>query len=664
MKKCPTCERSYSDDTLNFCLEDGHWLVDDVQETPTVILPVDSANEPPTKQHITLHTAAGPRIAFDHGTSNRIDQKSNTRSRKSRYIFIGGLALFGIIAISAAAFWNFTPRNRSAVAPSVSRTVQVTTWSGLDLFPTISRDGRMIAFSSDRSGSFEIYVKQLVAGARDIQVTSDGNQNLQPSLSPDGSFIAFHSKTRGGIWMVPSTGGTARQLSNFGSAPAFSPDGLQVAFQSDPLNDISSNVRNALPPSTIWTVVAVGGEPMQLTSKGEPPGGHGHPSWSPDGKKLVFDVSDWASARLACFDLTSRAVKLLKIDDGPLSDPIFSADGEFVYFSANMNTTLQQMSVDDDCEATGKAQSIFDSSGARIRQIAVDGSGKRIAYSTLATTSNIWSMPVSGTVVGQPEQITHAALTRSIYPAFSPDGTKIAFQRFSAGNLSHLWLINSDGSNEMQIGTQAAVCPIWARDGSRIWFISPQGDATSMWYITPDGATERKLFDFGEEVYIAKPSPDGKWMAYQSKQSGTSNVFLRSSDGSQIRQMTFDEESAGFPAWSPDGKWLGIQLKRGADSFIGVMPSDGGPITQLTNEPGQSWVNDWAANGDEIIFAGQRSGIWNLYAVSRSTMKQRKLTNFTKLNTYVRYPVWSPANDRLAFEYAETTGNIWMVELK
>jgi len=40
------------------------------------------------------------------------------------------------------------------------------------------------------------------------------------------------------------------------------------------------------------------------------------------------------------------------------------------------------------------------------------------------------------------------------------------------------------------------------------------------------------------------------------------------------------------------------------------------------------------------------------------------LTSYTKLNAYVRYPSWSPLGEKIVYEYAETTGNIWMLELK
>jgi hypothetical protein len=46
------------------------------------------------------------------------------------------------------------------------------------------------------------------------------------------------------------------------------------------------------------------------------------------------------------------------------------------------------------------------------------------------------------------------------------------------------------------------------------------------------------------------------------------------------------------------------------------------------------------------------------------TKEQKKLTNYTSLNAFVRYPNWSPLGDRIAYEYAETNGNIWVAEIK
>jgi Tol biopolymer transport system component len=131
----------------------------------------------------------------------------------------------------------------------------------------------------------------------------------------------------------------------------------------------------------------------------------------------------------------------------------------------------------------------------------------------------------------------------------------------------------------------------------------------------------------------------------------------------QPKQLTFDRELMGFPCWSPDGRWLAFQMQRGADTHIVVMPSEGGPVTPLTSAPGQSWAHGWAPDGDRIAFAGLRGGYWNVYWVSRTTKRVRQVTSYHALNIFVRYPAWSPRNDRIVYELSEASGNVWVMDL-
>jgi Tol biopolymer transport system component len=105
-------------------------------------------------------------------------------------------------------------------------------------------------------------------------------------------------------------------------------------------------------------------------------------------------------------------------------------------------------------------------------------------------------------------------------------------------------------------------------------------------------------------------------------------------------------------------------MKRGDDTHVAVIPSGGGAPLQLTNEAGQSWPGSWSPDGDKIAFAGMRDGYWNIWWVSRDARRRKQITKLTKPNAYVRFPSWSPRGDQIVYEYAETTGNIWVMELK
>ena len=591
------------------------------------------------------------------------ERQSDRRKGLSSGVKIA-LGVAGVLILAVSA-WLLVREFSAAPHVEVARTSQLTAWSGLDFYPVISPDGRMLAFCSDRSGNLEIFTRQMLQGASELQVTNDGATNCQPSFSPDGSQIAYASHgARPGIYVIPATGGTVRQLATFGTRPSWSPDGTQIAFQSDPLTDLGSNTRNAMPPSTLWLVSPNGGEPRQLTQPNEPAGGHGSPSWSPDGKRIVFDVNDWATSEIWTVAVEDGTVSSVEVSSQAESDPIFAPDGRSIYFVAQTGATLQNVAITSDGKAAGEPVKVMDASGTRIRQISIDREGKRIVYATLLTASNVWMTPVNGDRA-EPVALTKHAHTRTVLPAFSPDGKRIAYQSFKTGSLAHLWIMNADGSEQRQLTSRASFNATWSVDNSTVWFASPAPTGSSYWSVNADTGLEKRLLDFDEgEVYGARAAPDGSQLIFNSKRDGKLNIWTMPLTGGTPKQLTFDPEFAGFPAWSPDSRWIAVQIKRGDNSHVGVMAAGGGEIVQLTNEKGQSWVNGFAADNDRIIYAGMRNGIWNVYSVSRSTREVRQLTHFDKINTYVRYPSMSPAGDKIAYEYAETTGSVWMVELK
>ena len=581
-----------------------------------------------------------------------------------------------LIAVSAVAvlfvsgFFSGVPD-----APSVARTRQITSFAGLDLYPAFSPDGNAVAYASNKSGTFEIYTRQLVPGAPDVQLTSDGNNNFQPSYSSDGSRIAYYSASRGGIWVIPASGGVPKRLTDFGSKPTWAPDGSMIAFQSDPLNDFSSGVRNAMPPSTLWVVASNGGSPpQQITEVGTPPGGHGAPDWSPDGKRIVFDSNDWAASGIWSVAPDGSDLRSVFSEEAYMNwprglnaaDPIFVPDGKGLLFVGDTGLSIQFAAIDSAGNATGKPVKIFDASAARVRHINLSPDGKSLVYSAINTTSNLFLSDLqNGSPTPEPKQLTNSADSRSVSPSFSPDGRIIAYQEYNAGSAPNVRLMDLDGASQRQIASVLGFNPWWFPGGDRIGFSTSGFLGSEYWFVAADGSVERKLFNFGEsDVYNGRLTADGRSVLFNSKRDGTINIWQIPIEGGEPRQLTFDKEMAGFPAMSRDGKWIALQLKRGGDTHVGLMPADGGEIIQLTNEPGQSWVNDWAPDNDRILFAGRRGTAWNVYAVSRTTGKVDKLTNFEKINSYVRYPAWSPSGDKIAYEYAESTGNIWMIELK
>lgn len=558
--------------------------------------------------------------------------------------------------------WRLLGKPGKAEDSPKLKPTQVTAWSGLDIHPALAPDGRAIAYSSDHSGSFEIYVKPLAPGSREIQITADGQQNFEPAWSPDGQYLAYHSMNRHGLCVVPASGGKLKLLTSFGAHPAWSPDGKLIAFQSYAVTDLGANASPAMPPSTIWVVPIAGGEPAPVTQVGSPAGGHGEPSWSPDGQRIAFCASDF-SAR-SVWTVASAGGDLKEVAQPMAYDPVYAPDGQSIYYG--FESGLYQIRVSPAGERIGEPVELISPSPSRPRQFTLSADGKKIAYTSLLITSNIWSLPVSPVTheaAGGPVPLTQDRSFRNLFPAWSPDGKKLAFHSWKTGGISNIWLMDADGRNATQLTTEGGAYPNWFPDGERLAFFWLQGKRW-LWTIDLKTGEEKPLNEFGEHGEYMRLSPDGRQVAFNSTRGGTMNTAVIAVDGGEARQLTADKEFMGFACWSPDGKLLALQVGRGDDTHVAVMPSGGGDITQLTSDKGQSWIYSFSPDGDRIAFAGFRNGYWNLWWVSRSTRQQKQLTSYAKLNAYVRYPAWSPLGNQIAYEYAETTGNIWLAELK
>ena len=569
------------------------------------------------------------------------------------------IALTSAILIGLKAYRN--SNSTAATLPIAIR--QITTWPGLDCNPAISPDGESIAYSSDHSGSFELFVKSLAPGARDIQLTTDGQQNFDPAWSPDGKRIAYYSMKRHGIFVMPAMGGVAKQLTDFGSHPAWSPDGQLVVFQATSSPDL-----DAMPMgnSTLWIVSAQGGTPRQLTHVNSPPGSHYAPSWSPDGKRIAFMNFNTLSAQVWSISASGDGLQsITQHGTGDKSWPSYAPDGKSIYY--NRVEALWKTPVNPNSDApSGEPVKVADLGSTVIRNAKWSVSGKWIAYSATTATDNLISVPISpltNEAIGSPSFITNEPGTRHVAPAFSRDGSKIAFTAERRGNRSNIWTTDADGGNLNQATTDGGRFPSWYPDGTQLAFLSDRQGQRRFWSTAAAGGNDKVLFAI-EGIESPKMSPDGRQFAANLTKDGIINVATISVNGGELKQVTYDRELAGWPCWSPDGQFLALEIGRGDDTHIAIIPSRGGELVQLTFAHGQSWPYSWSPDGDKIVFAGARDGIWNLWWVSRSDKTVKQLTHNTKLNVFFRYPAWSPLGNRIVSEYSENRGNIYVMEIR
>ncbi len=310
----------------------------------------------------------------------------------------------------------------------------------------------------------EIYTAGFTAGSKEMALTSDGGQNMDAEWSPDGQWIAYHSRKKGGIWIVPSGGGSARQVVDFGSQPAWTPDGQHIVF--------TSGAGGMAAQSVLWSVDREGRQRRQITKLGAPKGGHAAPVVSPGGRLVAFTVSR---------GVIGTEIWVASMDGGDLTmlgvgkSPCFSPQGGAAYWigstKAADSDTLMRMRISERGVPVGEPEMIqsFTGNFAGGLSIARDGSA---VVSLHQTSANLWAVdvPASGTAPASLKALTQDDVFNS-YPTHSSDG-RVAYHQLTVGQTPTSWSINEDGSQRelLTVGLKVGVwAPQWTPDNKRLF---------------------------------------------------------------------------------------------------------------------------------------------------------------------------------------------------
>jgi len=251
---------------------------------------------------------------------------SGTTNEYGPSISKDGKLVFASIEANPDVFSLGLDVNRGKIRDSSTR---LTTAAGEDIARSVSSDGKRLAFNSDRTGTVQVWVKDLVSG-KERQLTS-GSEKARGLVSPDGQTVAWResSVTDQHIYLTPFDGGLGKEIcSDCGVPSAWSPDGRFLVYQATSLRHSAVSLLE----------VATGKRSDYLKSATEQ---YSHGSISRDGKWIVF-----ASQRsfrdftlyVAPFavDRVPPRSEWVQIAHSPEVDPAaqWSPDGNLLYFSS------------------------------------------------------------------------------------------------------------------------------------------------------------------------------------------------------------------------------------------------------------------------------------------------------------------------------------------
>ena len=275
-----------------------------------------------------------------------------------------------------------------------------------------------------------------------------------------------------------------------------------------------------------------------------------------------------------------------------------------------------------------------------------------VAFTACSSTT---VAPVTTSTVS-PTNIPAATATTQPATPLVTDGIDISSLTgrivFSAGppHEEDIYVINADGSGLTQLTTNPATDfdPAWSPDGSKIAFRSQRDGNDEIYVMNADGSGQTILTDGPETGHSPEWSPDGKVVFPSSEESGPS-LWVVNPDGSELRFVS--EVDGEYPAWSPDGTQIAYDLPSASEFDIWVTNVDGSGDRLLAGGPTPQQGPAWSPDGMQIAF---ESGLEapehfkHIWIMNADGSGQRRLSQ-----DYGARPVWSPDGRYILFHWGD-----------
>ena len=612
-------------------------------------------------------SALATRPSSDGGVYRSGARTFQARRRTSRVWPIA----FAVLALGAAggAFWLGERRSLGSSPPLVFGRATRLTWEpGLEVHPSISPDGRSVAYAAGTSTDSRIYVRQIVGG-RAVRVSDDTTDAQQaPSWSPDGSRVLFIA--RGAVFSAPAAGGPPRQevpASRDGpiTTAAWSPDGQSIAYAAG--SGIA--IRGSDGSTRVVTHLL---EPTTCT-------------WSPDATRLACASGNarYVSLGLWFGNLSPTRIMVIRLRDGAVASisdsvsinasPVWSRDGRWLYYVSTRDgkgdVYAQRMTRD----GRGNGESLRLTTGLGAHTISLSADGSRLAYALLSATSNVWSLPI---------------------PSGAP--------------------VSSAGATPLTSGSQVIENVSVSYDEHWLTFESNVAGSSDIYRVPVTGGEPERLTSDPADDFAGVLSPDGTEIAFHSWRSGSRDLWVQPLDGRPLQHVTTGPEQEWTPEWTRDGRALiflvgtglnnrslaivrrdangtwGPPVRRFAAGNSPDLAPDGRFVTYVSREVGGSLMvapvdsgvartvldatrplmppierPRWSRDGRSIFFkshdARGRASIWSVPAEGGTP---RLRVHFDDLARPSYRPQWALGRDRLFFPVEDRQSDVWVMDVR
>jgi Tol biopolymer transport system component len=496
-----------------------------------------------------------------------------------------------------------------------ARFLPLTDFDGIEQAAAVSRDGRFVAFLSDRDGQMDVWVTQVGMGQFYNLTRGSVRELVNPSIrtlgfSPDGTLVTFWARRPDAsnqsaisVWAVPVLGGQPRPYLEGAAEFDWSGDGARLVYHTPGPGD-PMYVRDSGQPSDAREIFSA------------PPGLHSHfQVWSPD-QEFIYFVQGSLPDGMDIWRIrpTGGAPERITNHDSLVSHPVFLSSQTLLYVASDPDRSGPWIhSVDVERRIHRRVSFGID----RYTSLAASADGRRLVATLPSPKSTLWRVP-----------ITHARVEMSIarrIPLTTGNGSS---PRLGAG---YLLYISSKGT------------------GDSIWKL--QGDTVAELWSAPDARI------------IGGPAiaRDGR-IAFSVSQNRQTLLYVANADGTDARIVTRSLRVQGAPAWTPDGQVITVA----AATIDGVPRLFNVPLDSRSPAPlVQDYSLDpvWSPDGEFVAFSGRDIGTtFEVKAVKAdgSTYHLPKLT----LTRGARHLSLMPGRRLVVLRGEIRHKNLWLIDLE
>jgi Tol biopolymer transport system component len=478
-----------------------------------------------------------------------------TAQRRSPHLRLKWLVpIAGLLFVAGLFAWRVKRLDywwRNPLADAQFTTL--TDFPGYEGHAAISRDGKFVAFLSDRDGPADVWTGQTGAGEFINLTTGRAADMRNPRVrnvgfSPDGSQVTFWVRIMGqaNVWAVPTLGGQLRPHLEAAEL-AWSADGTKIVYHTDTAGD----------PIFVTESNGKAGKQIYVAERGV----HCHfPVWSPQGHFIYF-VRGFPPDEMDIWRITPTggSAERLTFHNSRVAYPTLLNERTLLY------TTLG----DDGSGPWLYAMDVERRVAHRIsfgveQYTSIDASadGRRLVTTIANPDNSLWRVPLSDRVVDESSaRRVSLPSARALSPRLGP---------------GYMLYLSSKGGDD---GIQKLVA----------------GTSVELW----NGSLGRVLEG-------ASLSPDGSRLAFTAQKDGRNRLYFMSANGTGLRELGETLNIRGAPTWPPAGEWVTVAADRGKDPGLFNVPLDGEPPIEFVEGPSANPV--WSPDGHLLVYSGAEVG--------------------------------------------------------